>query len=95
MENNNYAEIKKLANLLTEENIPFTFVSIFGGFQIRVYADQEKNIELDDCICHPYSHGYEQGLLETHSLNDCEGYETAEQVFEGWKKMYKKYHEKA
>lgn len=47
--------------------------------------------ELDDAICHTYSHGYIDGLLETFSLNECEGWETAEQVFEGGKKCTKKH----
>jgi hypothetical protein len=44
--------------------------------------------ELDDCVYHSGSHGWSEGLLETYCLGDCEGWETAEQVFEGWKKMY-------
>ena len=46
--------------------------------------------ELDDVIWHCYSRGYEKGLLETYKLNTCNGFETAEEVFAGWKEMYKK-----
>lgn len=85
-----YNEILKLRNLLISEDIPHTFDSLWGGFQIKMYADEAKTRELDDVICHPYSHGSEMGLLETYRLNNCLGYETAGTVFEGWKKMYKK-----
>lgn len=85
-----FNEILKLRNLLIHEDIPHTIGSLWGGFQIKMYADEAKTRELDDVVCHPYSHGYSAGLLETYNLNNCEGYETAEQVFEGWKKMYKR-----
>ena len=87
-----FAEIKKLDEMLTEANIPHTFkpFPFAEGYQIRIYADEEMTHELDDAICHTYSHGYTEGLLETFSLSDCDGWETAEQVFEGWKKMYEK-----
>ncbi len=58
------------------------------GYQIRIYADRARTKEIDDVVCHTHSHGYHLGLLETFALNDCEGFETAEQVFEGWCKMY-------
>ena len=84
-----FAEIKKLHEMLTEAHMPHTFAPVVGGgFQIRLYTDHTKTKEIDDCICHKYSHGFYQGLLETYVLNNCEGYETAEQVFEGWKQMY-------
>lgn len=87
-----FAEIKKLHGLLNEAGIPHTFgefpVIIAEGYQIRVYADEEMAHELDDCVCHMGSHGYSEGLLETYYLNNCDGWETAEQVFEGWQKMY-------
>lgn len=89
-----FAEIKKLHEMLTEAGIPHTFfefpLTYCEGYQIRVYADKELTKELDDCICHTYSHGYSEGLLETLVLSDCEGWETAEQVFEGWVEMYQK-----
>ena len=89
-----FAEIKKLHEMLTEAGIPHTFfefsIPLCDGYQIRVYADEEMTHELDDAICHTYSHGYSEGLLETLVLSDCEGWETAEQVFEGWVEMYQK-----
>ena len=83
-------EIRKLYIMLNEAHIPCTIEPCWGGLQIRLYADEDKTKELDDCICHSGSHGYSQGLLETYVLNGCEGWETAEQVFKGWKKMYNK-----
>ena len=89
-----FAEIKKLHEMLTEAGIPHTFgefpLTYCEGYQIRVYADEAMTQELDDAICHTYSHGYSEGLLETLVLSDCEGWETAEQVFEGWVDMYQK-----
>lgn len=90
MTNINFAEIKKLHFLLTEAGIPHTFAPMWDGMQIRVYADSQYIRELDDAIIHSGSNGVEVGLLETYHLNDCVGWETAEQVFKGWKKMYEK-----
>ena len=87
-----FTEIRKLHEMLTEAGIPHTFEEfpdpIMGGYQIRIYADKEMTVELDDAVCRRYSHGYAEGLLETYRLNNCDGWETAEQVFEGWQKMY-------
>ena len=83
-----FMEIQKLHDMLKEANIPHVLVPCWDGLQIRVYADEEMSVELDDCVLHSGSHGYHEGLLETYTLNDCEGWETAEEVFEGWKKMY-------
>ena len=83
-----FAEIKKLHKMLTDAGIPHTFAHLFDGFQIRIYADEDMTNEIDDCVCHSGSHGYANGLLETYLLHGCEGWETAEQVFKGWKKWY-------
>ena len=90
MLNINFAEIEKLHSLLAEAGIPHIFAPLWDGKQIRVYADSEFTRELDDAVIHSGSHGVQAGLLETCCLNDCDGWETAEQVFEGWKKMYEK-----
>lgn len=90
MTNINFTEIEKLHSLLTEAGIPHTFAPIWDGMQIRIYADSQHTRELDDAVIHSGSHGVEAGLLETYCLNGCDGWETAEQIFEGWKKMYEK-----
>ncbi len=87
-------QIFVLDEMLVKEGIPHTFrdmyVNNLPGYQIRIYADEDCTKELDDVIWHRYSRGYEQGLLETYELNACNGFETAEEVFAGWKKMYEK-----
>jgi hypothetical protein len=88
----NFTEIRKLDTLLTEASIPHTLIPCWDGLQIRVYADEAMTDELDDCVIHSGSHGVKMGLLETFVLNGCDGFETAEQVFKGWKKMYNKAH---
>ena len=83
-------EINKLHEMLVKAGIHHTFMmmdkNIFGtdAMQIRIYRDGTFQEELDDVVFHKYSHGYAQGLLETYKLNGCDGFETAEQVFEGW-----------
>ena len=86
----NLTEIEKLDSLLTEARIPHTFTPIWDGMQIRVYTDRKLTHEFDDAVIHSGSCGVVYGLLETYHLSKCEGWETAEQVFEGWKKMYEK-----
>lgn len=85
-----FNEIMKLHALLIKADIPHEFSTwVMGeGYQIRIYADRARTKEIDDVVCHRGSHGYHLGLLETYILNDCEGFETAEQVFEGWCRMY-------
>ena len=89
-----FTEINKLHSLLTEANIPHTFADLFDGRQIRIYADEEMENELDDAIIRFGSHGHQDGLLETYVLSGCDGWETAEQVFEGWLKMYQQANKK-
>ena len=87
-------EMNKLHEMLLEEGINHSFMAmdknIYGvdAMQIRIYRDSTFQEELDDAIFHKYSHGYSEGLLETYYLNECEGYETAEDVFKGWMKKY-------
>ena len=87
-------EIVKLHQMLCSAGIHHTFMmmypDVFGddAMQIRIFRDGTFQEELDDAIFHKYSHGYEQGLLETFVLGDCDGYETAEQVFEGWMEKF-------
>ena len=87
-------EMNKLHEMLLEAGINHTFMAmdknLYGAdaLQIRIYRDATFQEELDDVIFHRYSHGYTQGLLETYNLGECDGFETAEQVFKGWKEKY-------
>lgn len=87
-------EMNKLHEMLTKAGINHTFMmmdaSLYGegAMQIRIYRDGTFQEELDDVIFHRFSHGYAQGLLETYGLGECEGFETAEQVFKGWMEMF-------
>lgn len=80
-------EFEKLLNKIrTETKWDYeVFTNCVGMRQINL-LDQDGE-KVDDVIFGEGSHGYEEGLLETYNLGDCEGYETADQVFEGWKKM--------
>lgn len=86
----NFTEINKLNEMLTKAGIPHTYKDLFDGKQIRMYADLTCKIELDDAVIHSGSYGVRQGLLETYTLGNCDGWETAEQVFDGWLEMYRK-----
>lgn len=86
----NFDEIRKLNALLNAAGIPHTFGPLWDGYQIRVYADEEMTEEIDDCVIHSGSHGYAQGLLESYCLGECEGWETAAQIYKGWTEMYHK-----
>lgn len=79
-------EILKLARLLMEVGAEFTLApTLFGdGYQVILYRKGEK---IDDAVWATYSHGYKSGLLETYRLSGCDGYETAQEVFDGWEKM--------
>ena len=82
-------EFEKLIDLLIEAGIPYTKMTDSDGMQVRIYADESMTKELDDAAIWLHAtHGAEQGLLETFRLNDCNGFETAEQIFEGWLGMY-------
>ena len=87
-------EIAKLHEMLFNTGINHTFMTmnknIFGesAMQIRIYRDATFQEELDDVVFHKFSHGYTMGLLETYALGECEGFETAEQVFKGWMEKF-------
>ena len=84
-------EFEKLIDLLIEAGIPYKRLEDSDGMQVRIYTDESMTNELDDAaIWLNSTHGSEQGLLETFRLNNCEGFETAEQVFEGWLGLYEK-----
>lgn len=82
--NNNidFSEMFKLVAMCSLERIPFDFHRHFDGYQI--------NVGFDDAVLFLGSHGVERGLLECYHFGDCEGYQTADEIFEHWKKIYKK-----
>lgn len=82
-------EMLKLEKMLKEAGIPYVLGPCWDGVQIRAYYDAAHAFEIDDCVWHSISHGFRQGLLESYKLCDCEGYETAATIFEGWSKMFK------
>ena len=87
------SEMSKLFLLLCAADIPFETRELFDTMQI-CYPSIESTI--CDAICHEYSYGYEQGLLEIMGLVDpevgdsVEGYLTANEVFARIKADYEK-----
>lgn len=87
-------EMNKLHDMLLKANIPHAFrtmnKNLYGenALKICIYRDNTFQKELDDVVLHRFSHGHETGLLETYKLGECEGFETAEQVFKGWMEMF-------
>lgn len=81
-------EMHNLITMLAENGIPYAVNTIYDGWQIRIYSDRERLHEIDDAVWHSGSHGYLKGLLETYRLGECNGYETAEEIFEGWQRMF-------
>jgi hypothetical protein len=73
-----YKEMDKLAEGLNERGFDYFVCPLQGGLQIIC--------ESWDAICHDYSFGHENGLLEVMGLPQCDddviGYLTAEQVLE-------------
>ena len=81
-------EMHNLITMLAENGIPYAVNTIYDGWQIRIYSDRERLHEIDDAVWHSGSYGYLKGLLETYRLGECNGYETAEEIFEGWQRMF-------
>lgn len=87
-------EIFELEEMLREANIPHQMGNLFDGYSINVLNDDGE--VLCDAICHQYSRGYAQGLLEimgglTEEEEACDGvlgYLTAEQVFARFQYCY-------
>lgn len=92
--------IKTLADMLFDYCIPFEVTTDADGNENNQiwYPSKENNV--CDVICHKYSYGYEQGLLEIMGLlteNESEidsvaGWLTPEDVFERiWRHWTKNY----
>lgn len=83
----NFDEFFKLESLCSSAGWNFKSRPWFDGWQLQL-LDSKGEI-VDDATLFSGSHGYEQGLLETFCLGECDGYETADKIFKGWKKMIK------
>ena len=84
-------EINKLTNLLDNAGIPYEMEELYGGW-LLCYPTKENRES--DVICHGFSYGHEEGLLEMMGLtedDDVQGYMTAEEVFEVWNKHYQEH----
>lgn len=79
----NTNEMMKLSEGLTKRNIKFSMEPLYDGVQIIVYNGVER---VWDAICHKYSYGHEDGLLEvagimTEDIDDAvKGYLTADEI---------------
>lgn len=60
---NYLTEIKKLADGLMEKGIAFTFHRFSEGYQIVVNNLETKEYKWD-AVCHNFSYGHDEGLLE-------------------------------
>lgn len=90
-------ELLKLIKLLAKANIPFEIFPFTIGDYNTTYQVCYPNKQdcICDAICHKYSYGYEQGLLEIMGLgklpeDDVEGWLTAEEVFKRIQKDFQK-----
>lgn len=80
-------EIFELEQMLREANIPFEMGKMYDGYYITIYTADRK--VLCDAVCHRYSHGYAEGMLEimgglTPEEEACDsvlGYLSAEEAF--------------
>lgn len=86
-------EIVKLSKMLDKEGIPHEDMQIFDGLQVN-YPNKKDCV--CDAICHSFSYGHEEGLLEIMGLvdedcgDDVQGYLTAKEVFKRIKKHFNK-----
>ena len=84
-------EMERLEKLLTDAKIPFEKV-VDHWYQTPHIYYPKGNEFVCSVICHKYSYGYEEGLLEimglTESEDDVEGYLNAVQVFSRIKAHY-------
>lgn len=84
MVNYNY-EVLKLASLLQARGFRFSVNEICGGAQVILYDSRNKRVA--DAVCHHYSYGGDEGLLEIMGLgaeDDVIGWLTAEDVLRIW-----------
>ena len=82
-------EMEKLINYLYERNIRFKTSSewpVTPGVPSQVIVYDDNDVQLFDAVCHKFSYGSNEGLLETMGLcedeNDVKGWQTADNVIE-------------
>lgn len=83
-------EIGKLINLLFDHCVPFEVTTDAEGNKYNQVWYPSKEESVCNAICHKYSYGYENGLLEIMGLlteeeskvDSVAGWLTAEDVFE-------------
>lgn len=73
----NLTEMDMLVDLLIVAKIPFEERSIWGGRQV-VYPNDDNRV--CSVVCHSFSYGHEDGLLEIMGLCD----EDEEDSVQGW-----------
>ena len=82
---NYLTEIKKLADGLMEKGIAFTFHPFQDGYQIGVNNPKTQEYKWD-AVCHNFSYGHDEGLLEImgdivdNDYDAVEGWLTAEDI---------------
>ena len=83
----------RLASMLLAAGIPFEGREIWEGYQV-CYPSVANCVS--DAVCHGFSYGHEDGLLEIMGLVDeaevgdsVEGWLSAEQVFERYEKHWR------
>ena len=81
--------MEKLINYLYERNIRFKTSSewpVTPGVPSQVIVYDDNDVQLFDAVCHKFSYGSNEGLLETMGLcedeNDVKGWQTADNVIE-------------
>lgn len=77
-----FTEFNKLVEMCDYEGWTYKVECLYDGAKITLF-DGDGN-EVDDAVIHSFSFGAALGLLETFSLGECQGFETAEQIFDGW-----------
>lgn len=88
-----FTEIQKLAYMLACTCIPYELTPLYGGIHIE-YPNHDYVI--CSVICHDYSYGHEDGLLEIMGLltdeerefDSVKGWLSADEVFERIAKNY-------
>lgn len=79
-------EMIKLITLLDANKVPYEINTQLLTGTLQVCYPNKQNV-ICDAVCHKYSYGYKQGLLEIMGLVDddiedsVQGYLTGEQVF--------------